>query len=121
MRKLILSTVALAAVAGSASALAQPPASGAVNPPAATTGLPANTTATTSGLKVGLSVKDAAGATVGKLTDLKTDASGKLMATITMGADTVAVEADKLTAKDGAATVSLTQAELKDMAKKPES
>lgn len=116
MRNLLLCTAAVAALAWNAQALAQP---GAVNPPRAGTGTAANTTATASGLTVGLTVKDSSGATVGRLADLKADASGKQMATIRMGADDVVVEADKLTAEDGGATVSLTQAELKSMAKKP--
>jgi hypothetical protein len=121
MRKLVLCSIAVAAVAWSAPAAAQTPKPGTVNPPAADTGSTANTTATAGGLAVGLSVKDSTGATVGKLTSLKTDATGKRMATISMGGDTVSVDADKLRAKDGAATVSLTQAQLKAMAKKPRS
>ena len=118
MRNLLLGSLSIAVLAWSGHALAydaQP-----VNPPAAT-GAPADTTAMAGDLKVGLSVKDSAGVTVGRLTELKRDAAGKRMATISMGADTVTVEADKLTAKEGAATVSLTQAELKSMAKKPRS
>jgi hypothetical protein len=119
MRKLVLCTLTAAAMAWSAPALAQA-GSTAVNPPAAT-GSTTNTTATAGGLKVGLSVKDSAGASVGTLTALETDASGKRWATIRTGADDVSVEADKLMAKDGAATVNMTQAQLKSMAKKPKS
>ena len=119
MRNLLLCTAAVAALAWNAQALAQPSKPGAVNPPRAGTGTAANATATASGLSVGLTVKDSSGATVGRLAGLKTDASGKQMATIRMGADDVVVEADKLTAEDGAATVSLTQAELKSMTKRP--
>jgi hypothetical protein len=121
MRNTLLCTAAVAVLAWSAPALAQSPQSGAVNPPKASTGAAANTTATASGLSVGLMVKDSAGAKVGKLTHLTTDAAGKQMATISMGAHDVVVEADKLTAKDGVATVSMTQAELKSMTKKPKS
>lgn len=49
----------------------------------------------------------------------KTDANGRRWATIRMGADDVTVEADKLTAKDGAAMVNMTQAQLNGLAKKP--
>lgn len=120
MRKLVLCTLTAAATAWSAPALAQTPGAAAVNPPAAT-GATTNTTAMAGDLKTGLAVKDSAGVSVGTLTDLKTDASGKRWATIRMGADDVSVEADKLTAKDGAASVSMTQAQLKGLAKKPKS
>jgi hypothetical protein len=120
MRKLVLCSLTAAAMAWGAPALAQGSGSTAVNPPAAT-GSPANTTAMAGDLKTGLSVKDSTGASVGTLTSLKTDASGKRWATIRIGADDVSVEADKLTAKDGAATVNMTQAQLKSMAKKPKS
>ena len=119
MRKLAVCTLTAAAMAWGGQALAQA-GSTAANPPAAT-GVTTNTTAMAGGLKVGLSVKDSAGAAVGTLTDLKTDASGKRWATIRMGTDDVSVEADKLTAMDGAATVNMTQAQLKGMVKKPKS
>lgn len=120
MRKLALCTLTAVAAAWGAQALAQSSGSTAVNPPAAT-GSTTNTTATAGDLKTGLSVKDSAGASVGTLTGLKTDASGKRWATIRIGSDDVSIEADKLTAKDGAATVNMTQAELKGLAKKPKS
>lgn len=121
MRNVFLCTAAIAAMAWSPQALAQVAKPGAVNPPAASTGLAANATAKVSQLTVGLAVKDSTGATVGKLTDLKTDASGKQMATIRMGANDVSIGADRLKVKDGAAVADATKAELKTMAKKPKS
>jgi hypothetical protein len=116
MRNVLLCAAFAVAAVGSTQALAAQP--GAVNPPVASTGSATDTTAT-SGLKVGLSVKDSTGATIGHLTELKADATGKKMATIHMGADNVSIEADRLTVKDGAATVNATKAELQGMAKKP--
>jgi hypothetical protein len=121
MRNILLCTAAIATMAWSGQAVAQVSKPGAVNPPTAATGSAANTTASASGLSVGLSVKDSSGATIGKLTDLKTDASGKEMATIRMGANDVSVGADRLKVKNGAAVVNATKSELKSMAKKPKS
>ena len=119
MRKLMICTLSMAGMAWSAAALAQTGKT-AVNPPAAT-GATSDTTTTSGGLKAGLSVKDSAGVAVGTLSELKTDASGKRWATIRVGADDVSVEADKVKAKDGAATVDMTQAQLKGLVKKPKS
>jgi hypothetical protein len=121
MRNVFLCTAAVAAMAWSAQALAQAPQSGAVNPPKASTGSAANTTAMASALTVGLTVKDSTGATVGKLIALKTDASGKEMATIHMGTHDVSIGADRLKVKDGAAVADATKTELQTMAKKPKS
>jgi hypothetical protein len=121
MRNVFLYTATVAAIAWSAQGLAQAAQPGAVNPPAASTGSATNATAKVSQLSVGLMVKDSSGATIGKLTHLKTDAGGKQTATIRMGAGDVSVGADRLTVKDGAAVVNATQAELQTMAKKPKS
>lgn len=74
--------------------------------------------ATAATLAVGASVKDKTGATIGSVTEVKPDATGKQVATIKMGADTFAVETDKLAVADGSATINATQAELKAMLKK---
>ena len=121
MRNVFLCTTAIAAIAWSALGSAQAGQPGAVNPPAASTGSASNATAKVSQLSIGLSVKDSTGATVGKLTDLKTDASGKQMATIRMGAHDVSIGADRLKVKDGAAVADATKTELQSMAKKPKS
>jgi uncharacterized Zn-binding protein involved in type VI secretion len=63
-------------------------------------------------------VKDNTGATIGQITQLKPDASGKQVATIKMGSDTFAVDGANLAVQDGAATINATQAELQGMIKK---
>lgn len=78
----------------------------------------ADASATASTLAVGATVKDNTGASIGTVTDVKPDATGKQVATIKMGADTFAVETDKLAIADGTATINATQAELKAMLKK---
>ena len=64
-----------------------------------------------------MTVKDKTGATIGSVSDVKTDA-GKTTATIRMGADVFAVETNRLAVADGAATINATQAEIKGMLKK---
>lgn len=81
-------------------------------------GAGADASATASGLAVGATVKDNTGASIGTVTDLKADATGKQVATIKMGADSFAVETDKLAIADGSATINATQAELKAMLQK---
>lgn len=81
-------------------------------------GAGADASATAATLAVGATVKDNTGASIGTVTDLKPDATGKQVATIKMGADTFAVETDKLAVADGAATINASQAELKAMLKK---
>jgi len=66
-------------------------------------------------------VKDNTGATIGQITDLKSDASGHQMATIKMGTNTFAVDASKLAVQDGAAVINLNQQQLHDMIPKPRS
>ncbi len=113
----------LIALALGAQALAQPavpttPAGKPVNP----TGTAANTSATATALRVGQSVVDSTGLTIGKLSELKADPAGKPMATIQLGTgpETVTVEADRLTIRGQVASINATQAELKaTAAKKP--
>lgn len=69
----------------------------------------------TAPLAVGATVKDKTGASIGQVTALKPDPGGKQVATIKMGADTFAVETDKLAIAEGSATINATQAELKAM------
>lgn len=108
-----------AAPAGTTTSAA-PPASDPASPPASTasSGTAADTSATASALAVGLSVKDNTGATIGQVTQLKPDASGKQVATIKMGSDTFAVDAANLAVQDGSAVINATQAELQGMIKK---
>jgi hypothetical protein len=63
----------------------------------------------------GLPVKDKTGASIGQVTEVKADASGKQVATIRMGADTFAVDTSALAVDNGAAMINATQAELKSM------
>jgi hypothetical protein len=79
---------------------------------------PASATAPAN-LTVGLTVKDNTGATIGQIADLKADAGGKQMATIKMGTDTFTVAASSLAVQDGAATINLTQQQIKGMIRKP--
>jgi hypothetical protein len=82
--------------------------------PAATGGA-ANAAATTPGLAVGLAVKDNTGATIGQITDLKTDTDGKQVAVVNMGGEAFSVETDRLAVQNGAAAINATQAQLKAM------
>jgi hypothetical protein len=63
----------------------------------------------------GLPVKDKTGASIGQVTEVKADASGKQVATIRMGADTFAVDTSALAVDNGTATINATQSELKAM------
>ena len=90
-----------------------PPASQA---PSASTGAAANTNATAAAPTVpvtaGLTVKDNTGAAIGQVADVKTDASGKSMATIKMGTKSFQVPASNLAVENGAATINLTKAQI---------
>jgi hypothetical protein len=90
-------------------------------PPAAATGAAANTNATTAPLTSGLPVKDNTGATIGQITALTADPSGKQMATIKMGADSFSVAATSLAVENGAAVVNLSGAQIQTMLHKPPS
>jgi hypothetical protein len=82
---------------------------------AADTGAAANTNATAAPaqpLATGLTVKDNTGAAIGQITAVKTDAAGRSMATIKMGADTFQAPAANLAVQDGAAVINLTQAQI---------
>lgn len=97
---------------------AQQPAASSSAPSGSAMGSGADASATASTLAVGATVKDNTGASIGTVTDVKADAAGKQVATIKMGADTFAVETDKLAIADGSATINATQAELKAMLQK---
>jgi hypothetical protein len=92
-------------------ALAQPasadqPAAAPASPPSA-----AAATAATE-LAPGLPVKDKNGKPIGKVSEVKTDASGKTIATIRMGADSFGVNASALAVDNGAATLNFTKSEI---------
>ena len=83
--------------------------------PAASSPAGADASATAATLAVGATVKDKTGTSIGEVTAVKPDPTGKQVATIKMGTDTFAVETDKLAIADGSATINATQAELKAM------
>ena len=74
--------------------------------------------APTAAVTTGLAVKDKTGVTIGKVTDVKTDAAGKSVATIQMGADTFAVDTSAVAVDNGSVVVNASQAEIKNMMKK---
>jgi hypothetical protein len=63
----------------------------------------------------GLPVTDKTGAKIGSVADVKTDASGKKVATIKMGADTFAVDTSALAVENGSAKINASQAEIRSM------
>jgi hypothetical protein len=83
-------------------------------PPSAAPSAEANA-ANTAAIVPGLTVKDKTGATIGQVTSVKPDASGKQVATIQMGADSFSVDTSALAVQDGAATVNATQSEIRQM------
>ena len=120
MRSMPFLGAAALALAIPAVALAQ--SAGTPAPDAAPGAAPATASETAPGAAVtaGLPVKDKTGAPIGTVADVKTDASGKKVATIRMGADTFAVDTAALAVDKGAATINATQAELKAMLPKKE-
>lgn len=93
-------------------ATSAPPAS---TPAEATSATSATAAGANASVTSGMSVKDNTGATIGQVTEVKTDAAGKKTATIKMGADTFAVDTGVLAVTGDAATVNATQAEIKTM------
>jgi hypothetical protein len=59
-----------------------------------------------------MSVKDNAGVEVGKIVDLKADASGTQMATIQMGSDKFAVSSSSIAVQNGGGVINLSKADL---------
>ena len=132
MNRITLIAVAAAAatLAGQAFA-APPPDTVQPNPPAATTppmGQPAMApsqptdlgpnAAVTLGLKVGMSVKDNTGATIGSVSEMKPEAngSGRMFATVKMSdKDAFAVDASSLQVQGDTATINMTQAQIMTM------
>jgi hypothetical protein len=82
-------------------------------------GAGASTSSTGAGsITPGLPVKDKTGASIGSVAEVKTDTSGKKVATIKMGADSFAVDTSALAVQDGAAVINASQAEIKSMLSK---
>lgn len=121
-------TLATPADPGTSSATPATPSTGATpaTPPSTSSDEDTSSTgaasASASGTNVsvtsGMSVKDNTGATIGSITDVRTDSAGRKTATIKMGADTFAVDTNVLAISGGAATVNASQAEIKTMLKK---
>lgn len=105
------------APAASSSMSGETSTSATTSPSAGAAASDTSATASTS-LSVGQSVKDNTGATIGQITDVKSDAAGKKVATIKMGTDTFAVEGASLAVQNGSAVINATQTELRDMLKK---
>ena len=107
-------TVLFAQMSPAPSAAATQPSSAA---PSASTGAAANTNATataapTASLAAGLTVKDNTGTAIGKVAEVKPDATGKSMVTIQMGTRNFQVPATVLALDSSAATINLTKAQI---------
>lgn len=119
--RLIHPLAAAALLAIPTMALAQPtnrdqPSTSPATPPSSSGSYGAGASTTTGAtVAAGLPVKDKNGVTIGSVTDVKTDTSGKKVATIQMGADSFAVDASALAVDKGAAVINSTQAEIKSM------
>ena len=115
---LAIPTIALAQTTGADQPTASPAAPGSSEGsyganPSTSRDAPSTGAATT--VTAGLPVKDKSGTTIGSVADVKTDTSGKTVATIRMGADTFAMDASALAVDKGAAVINATQAEIKSM------
>lgn len=114
----LLALSAAPAIAQTPTATTTPPA-GEVNPPAVAAPSTAAPSAAASGanasVTAGMAVMDNTGLTIGQITEVKAGAAGKQTATIKMGADTFAVETDRLSVMGRNAQVNATQAEIKTM------
>ena len=99
---------------------AAPPASDDQSPPppAGANAAPSADASATVPVTAGLPVKDNTGATIGKVTQVRPDASGKQTAVIAMGADTFAVDTAALAVQNGAAVINASQADIQGMIRK---
>lgn len=114
---LAVPTLALAQAMDSdqpSTAPAAPPSS-AAGSYGAGAGTGATSSTATAAVTAGLPVKDKTGATIGSVADVKTDASGKQVATIQMGADKFAVDTSAIAVENGAAVINASQSEIKSM------
>jgi hypothetical protein len=92
-----------------------PPAAGGGSYGAGASSSSAPAASASAPVTTGLPVKDKNGTTIGSVADVKTDPSGKKVATIKMGADSFAVDTSALAVDNGAAVINATQAEIKNM------
>ena len=112
-------SIALPAAAQSMSpAQAAPPASAPADTAAPAPDAQSPAASAAASVTVGLPVKDNTGATIGKVTQVKPDASGKQTAVIAMGADTFAVDTAALAVQNGSAVINASQADIQGMIKK---
>jgi hypothetical protein len=113
MRSFQSLTVAAVLLATPAIGLAEPMSA---DQPAAAPAAPSSTTAApaagSAAVTAGLPVKDRNGKSIGKVSQVKTDPSGKTIATIRMGADEFGVNASSLAVDNGTATLNVTKSEL---------
>jgi hypothetical protein len=114
-RTLICLTAAAALAAVAAPALAQTPPAAAPSTPS--TPPPPSMGAPGEGLSATMAVNDNAGVKIGTITELKPDASGKTLATITMPEGSFAVDTKALVVMNGAAVINMTQAQLQAQVK----
>jgi hypothetical protein len=114
-RTLLCLTAAAALAAVAAPALAQTPPAPAPTTP--TTPEPPKMGAPGEGLSANMAVNDNAGVKIGSITELKPDASGKSMATITMPEGAFSVDSKALVVMNGAAVINMTQAQLQAQVK----
>ncbi|MDB5495784.1 MAG: hypothetical protein JWP86_3121 [Phenylobacterium sp.] len=114
---ILIPAAAAAQPAGTPNTMPSAPPAAATSPPASTDPTVGATTGATAGATVtaGLPVKDKTGLSIGQVTQVKADASGKQVATIRMGADSFAVDTAALAVDNGAATINATQAEIRAM------
>jgi hypothetical protein len=114
MRSSQLLTVAAALLATPTIVLAEPTSADqpAAAPAATSSAAAAPAAATSAAVTAGLPVKDKNGKPIGKVSQVKTDSSGKTIATIRMGADEFGVNASSLAVDNGTATLNVTKSEL---------
>jgi hypothetical protein len=116
MTRTLLCLTAVAALAAvAAPALAQTPPAAAASTPS--TPPPPSMGAPGEGLSATMPVNDNAGVKIGSITELKPDAAGKSMATITMPEGSFSVDAKALVVMNGAAVINMTQAQLQAQVK----
>jgi hypothetical protein len=118
MVRVLLCGAALSLVALAAEA--QPPASTAVNPPAAAAPPAADTTATVSPYRIGMTIKDAQGMTIGTIARVIKTPDGATTIAATVDGRTVNLPASALTVgADGSAVSSMSKAQIAASTKPP--
>ena len=125
MRNFVTPIIAAAAMAafalpayaqseGAAAAAETSPSASSTAPAETGSAAPASTTSAAPTLSVGQPVKDKTGAVIGQIAELKPSAGGQT-ATVKMGEQTFAVDAQSFAVQNGAAVINATKAELQSM------